>query len=71
MPGTATAQGLCLGLCCTSLLNLMLFKTHCQVRVKLPPHIRSVSAGTQEADCHTLLKKSCGWEAMQQNLQEL
>lgn len=43
-PSTATAPGLPLGLCCTSHLNLMLkvFKSHCQVHVKLPPHIRSV-----------------------------
>lgn len=41
---TATAPGLHLGLCCTSHFNLMLkmFKSHCQVHVKLPPHIRSV-----------------------------
>lgn len=41
-PSTAIAKGL--GLCCTSHLNLMLkmFKSHCQVHVKLPPHIRSV-----------------------------
>lgn len=41
-PAQPSPKGL--GLCCTSHLNLMLkmFKSHCQVHIKLPPHIRSV-----------------------------